>query len=103
MPYLQSSFLRDIVPVQKSISYPSAEEFIKAIQRDINGLVDERAGVRKKACIAVEGALRSLEPRFFKEHADEIFDPIMKPVLKRLSDSVERCREQGVKLVSASA
>ncbi|EGD79070.1 hypothetical protein PTSG_02038 [Salpingoeca rosetta] len=73
---------------------------LQGIQRDLNCLSDDNRLVRKRAMLAIQEATvkksSDLSPRVL--HA--VFNEILKPLLKKYEDSMEKCRELAIDTVS---
>ena len=84
----------------------AAEQFVKAVQRDLNCLADPDRSTRKRAVeklsrVLVDGTDKTL-PSPSQDVLDAVYvGHLLKPLLRLMNDEVERCRETAVAVVTA--
>lgn len=77
----------------------SVDAFLTLVRRDLNGASDEAPATRKRALERLFSSLFYVPGRLSDDQLAAIFPEVMKPVLKRFDDSVERCRELAVSMI----
>ena len=82
-----------------SVSEP-AETIISNISRHLNCLTDENRNTRKRALEAITKELVKKDPKPVGDVLQSVLNTIVKPILKTISDPVEKCRELSVTLLA---
>ena len=80
----------------------SVEKIIQGLSRNVNCLTDENRATRKRA---IEGIIKDTvrrKPKLDGDVLQGVIREILKPCLKIVSDSVEKCRELSLTLLSES-
>lgn len=77
-------------------------EFSQSMARHINGLGDESKITRRKSIEAIRREFQASSAKFSKVEFQELFDEFLKPLLKILSDPIEKCRELTILLIFES-
>ncbi|CAE7562872.1 Dnaaf5 [Symbiodinium natans] len=75
------------------------ETFLAYLQRDINCLAEEAMSVRLQSLQKLERILVAQIDSLATDVVDAVFDAMLKPLLKRLKDKSEKCRELAVKIL----
>mmetsp|Transcript_41670 Transcript_41670/g.75656 ORF Transcript_41670/g.75656 Transcript_41670/m.75656 type:complete len:1312 (-) Transcript_41670:43-3978(-) len=75
------------------------ETFMTYIQRDINCLAEEQQSVRQQSLLKLENLLVRQMDTLSSDVVDAVLDATMKPLLKRMKDKSERCRELAVRIL----
>ncbi|XP_071107149.1 dynein axonemal assembly factor 5-like [Haliotis cracherodii] len=73
---------------------------LQGIARHINCLAEENRNTRKKALESIRSDTLGRKPPLDADEHVLIFSEVLKPVLKILSDPVEKCRELSISLIS---
>jgi hypothetical protein len=81
------------------IPVKNAERLLKYIQRDLNMLSDESKVKRKFALLNLYELFVKQTVEVNKQVMQEILPSIQKPLLKRFSDPVEKCREISILII----
>ena len=66
---------------------------LQSIARHVNCLGEENRNTRKRALEAIKKEVVLKKPELDKTELQSVLDEILKPLLKVLSDPVEKCRE----------
>lgn len=84
-------------------SFDTADDVQAFHQRAINSISDDNSGVRRRALEQLWVGLKGPYPDGTDDAAHnllrQLFPVVMKPLLKRFSDPVEKCRELAIELV----
>ncbi|EDV28055.1 uncharacterized protein TRIADDRAFT_53253 [Trichoplax adhaerens] len=78
-----------------------ATRFDKKLQRDINCLEDDDRSTRKRAIEKISSETVGRRDQLNQDELQDLFKAIIKPLLKRFSDPVEKCRQLSIKLTSS--
>mmetsp|Transcript_11879 Transcript_11879/g.27044 ORF Transcript_11879/g.27044 Transcript_11879/m.27044 type:complete len:1302 (-) Transcript_11879:50-3955(-) len=73
--------------------------FMTYIQRDINCLAEDKQGVRQQSLLKLENLLVRQMDTLSSDVVDAVLDATMKPLLKRMKDRSEKCRELAVRIL----
>ena len=76
------------------------ENVMRNVTRNINGLADENRNTRKRALEGIRKETLSGTTQLKRDELQEVFDQLVKPLLKILSDPVEKCRQLSVDLIA---
>ena len=87
----------------KEIPADTPELFLAYIQRDVNCLEDNTLGVRQQSLLKLERLLVQQVDELATDVVDATLDAILKPLLKRLRDKSEKCRELSVRILTSLA
>lgn len=90
-----------LVDAIEEIPAGTPELFLAYIQRDINCLVEDNLAVRQKSLQKLERLLVHQIDGLSTDIIDAVTDALLKPLLKRLKDKSEKCRELAVKILSS--
>lgn len=69
------------------------------LQRDVNSLLDDNRSTRRRALERLKKEAVQATPPLSKEVREELLDILLKPLLRVLSDPVEKCREITVNII----
>ncbi|XP_053327165.1 dynein axonemal assembly factor 5 [Spea bombifrons] len=76
----------------------AASEVFQALVRHLNCLNDENKSTRKRALASIQ---REIEDKRLSSGAmQEVFGELLKPLLKCLSDPMEKCRELSIQIIA---
>mmetsp|Transcript_49703 Transcript_49703/g.118445 ORF Transcript_49703/g.118445 Transcript_49703/m.118445 type:complete len:1314 (+) Transcript_49703:70-4011(+) len=89
--------LLDAVAVVPAGTTP--ETFMTYIQRDINCLTEDMQSVRQQSLLKLENLLVKQMDTLSSDIVDTVLDAILKPLLKRMKDKSEKCRELAVRIL----
>ena len=73
---------------------------MQKLQRDVNCLSDENRGTRKRALERLRKETLGHKPPYSSSVLQGLMGFVLKPLLKTLSDQVEKCRELAVNLLA---
>ena len=76
---------------------PSWRAALQAIQRDINCLAEDALGVRVSSLQKLERVLVKQIESLPTDTVDLVAEATLKPLLKRMKDKSEKCREMAVR------
>ena len=82
----------------ENINY--ADNLLKSIRRDINGLSDDNRNIRKKSLNNITLEFISNKDQLSNDDCQAILSEIIKALVKGLSDPVEKCRFMVLELIS---
>lgn len=77
----------------------NANAALQGIARHINCLTEENRNTRKRALEGIKKDTLDRKPSLQESELSHIFSEILKPLLKILSDPVEKCRELAITMV----
>lgn len=82
----------------------SSQDVLTYFSREVNGLKDSKAEIRKNSLKALYADFTSepvLKPcKFYLDIIQELLEELLKPLLKLLSDEKEQCRETAISLLT---
>jgi len=90
-----------LIDVIEEIPAGTPETFLAYIQRDINCLVEDNLRVRQNSLQKLERILVNQIDSLSTDIIDAATDALLKPLLKRLKDKSEKCREISVKILKS--
>ncbi|XP_018423410.1 PREDICTED: dynein assembly factor 5, axonemal [Nanorana parkeri] len=76
----------------------AASEVSQAVARHLNCLNDDNKSTRKRALAAIQKEAE--DKRLSSAALQEVFGELLKPLLKCLSDPMERCRELAIQIIT---
>nr|DBA19487.1 TPA: hypothetical protein GDO54_015320 [Pyxicephalus adspersus] len=76
----------------------AASEVSQAVARHLNCLNDDNKNTRKRALVAIQKEAE--DKRLGSAALQEVFGELLKPLLKSLSDPMEKCRELSIQTIS---
>jgi len=81
----------------------SAQDLLKSLQREINGLSDSNFKIRTQSLTTLKEVLIDAKPplkqcKLYKDVVQEVLSEIAKPLLKEFSDIKEKCRELSINI-----
>jgi len=88
-----------ILDTREELPTGTPETFLAYIQRDINCLSEDTMNVRLQSLQKLERILVRQGDILATDVVDAVFDAMLKPLLKRLKDKSEKCRELAVKIL----
>lgn len=88
-----------LIDAIEEIPADTPETFLAYIQRDINCLVEDNLGIRQKSLQKLERILVAQIDSLSTDIIDAVTDALLKPLLKRLKDKSEKCRELSVNIL----
>ena len=77
-----------------------ASEIIQGLARHINCLSETNRATKKRGIENIRKETLSKKPPLEAEVLQKVFDHVQKPLLKCFADSVEKCRELAVQLIT---
>lgn len=90
-----------LIDAIEEIPAGTPETFLAYIQRDINCLVEDNLGIRQKSLQKLERVLVHQIDSLSTDIIDAVTDALLKPLLKRLKDKSEKCRELSVNILTS--
>lgn len=88
-----------LIDTVEEIPTGTPETFLAYVQRDINCLSEDNLGVRQQSLLKLERILVQQIDTLPTDIVDAVTDALLKPLLKRLKDKSEKCRELSVKIL----
>lgn len=90
-----------LIDAIEEIPSGTPEVFLAYIQRDINCLVEDNLSIRVNSLTKLQRVLVTQIDSLSTDVIDAATDALLKPLLKRLKDKSEKCRELAVKILSS--
>jgi len=88
-----------LIDAMEEIPSGTPETFLAYLQRDINCLGEDIQSVRLQSLQKLEGVLVRRIDKLSTDVIDAVADALLKPLLKRLKDKSEKCREVSIKVL----
>jgi len=88
-----------LMDILGDIPMDTPETFLAYLQRDINCLSEESLGVRQQSLVKLEKVLVQQVDNLPVDIIDAVADALLKPLLKRVKDKSEKCRELSVRIL----